>query len=321
MTASLDDLARARTDGTSFRFQVVHYLPTYAAIIFVLSVLWSGAPAKPPSITRVVTTVDGLSATQLLVLGLLVTLLSAVLQPLQLSLIQFIEGYGDVRLLRAPRAWGLRRHRGRYERLNEVAVRLHTADDSDEEERRASAAAAWKLERLYPPDIDQLMPTSLGNVLRGMEQRAGAAYGYVALTAWPRLYPVLGETVRRIIDDRRNVLDFASRVTVTSAATGLITGLLLLPHAWWTAVGLMPLALSWLAYRATIQAALAFREAVVVAFDLHRFDLLSALNIAPPRNLAEDQEIGHQLSAFWSGQSQTSPPYSTPPATAPHTDT
>ncbi len=53
------------------------------------------------------------------------------------------------------------------------------------------------------PAPELLRPTLPGNVLAAVESRAGEPYGLDAVVAWPRLYPLLGEGVKAVVDDRR----------------------------------------------------------------------------------------------------------------------
>ena len=93
-----------------------------------------------------------------------------------------------------------------------------------------------------------------------MTDRAGRAYGLDAVTAWPRLYPLLGEQVKSLVDDRRDALDAAVRMAATMAVTAIASLALLLRTGWWILLALLPLGIAVLAYNAAVQAALAFSE-------------------------------------------------------------
>jgi hypothetical protein len=153
-------------------------------------------------------------------------------------------------------------------------------------------------ERLFPADEEALLPTRLGNVMRSGEMRAGAANGLDAVVLWPRLYPVLDETVRALTDDRRDQLDLSARFCAVFALAAVVLLGLLLMHGWWLAVPAGCLVLAWLAYRGTVTAALAYNEALRVAFDLHRFDLLTALHLPLPKSREEEKAQNDDLRAF-----------------------
>ncbi|WP_207929124.1 hypothetical protein, partial [Actinomadura sp. 6K520] len=165
----------------------------------------------------------------------------------------------------------------------------------DEKEIQRAGAAGHDLRRRFPIPDHLVRGTALGNVLAAMEDGAGRAYGLDAVTAWPRLYPLLGERVRATVDDRRDSLDLAARMAVTMAFTAVATFALLLASGWWLLLALVPLALAWTAYRGAVHVALAYAESVEVAFDLHRADLLYALRMPPQ----EDPDKERALFELW----------------------
>ena len=193
------------------------------------------------------------------------------------------------RLLAAP---GIAYHRWRRSRLENRQRR-----EGDRVDRRAERQAAAQRLRGYPP-ADALLPTGLGNVLRAAELRAGERYGLDSLVTWPRLYPVLGEQVRALADDRRDQLDLSVRFCVVFAVATPVLLALLAPYGWWLAVPAGTFALAWLSYRAAIAAAAGYGEALETAFDLHRFDLLRALHLPLPDDLATEPRANEQVSAF-----------------------
>ena len=119
------------------------------------------------------------------------------------------------------------------------------------------------------------------------------------MTAWPRLYPILGEQTKALIDDRRDALDAAVRMAVTMAVTAIASLVLLLWSGWWLLLVLMPLSVAVLAYNGAVQAALAYAETVYVAFDLHRADLLTALRMDPPAQQDAERILNEQWCDLW----------------------
>ena len=116
------------------------------------------------------------------------------LQPLRVkSLVQLLEGYSPI----SKRGWlyrvGLWRQMRRIDRLEDrlaVSVDPHRGQRHQKAlEARAQAALDRLNERF--PDLDRLLPTSLGNALRAAEDRSGLRYGLQSVVLWPRLYPLL----------------------------------------------------------------------------------------------------------------------------------
>lgn len=291
----LDLLGASRDIGA--RFSLVGLMPTLLLGLFVLSLLLSGAPADAPSIDRIGERTGDFDAWETALIFLALLGAALVLQPFQTPLVRLLEGYWGTR---GPGGWlaekGVERQLKQLGKLD----RLAKSPLSGPEDPRATAAvaAAAERERLFPADETALLPTRLGNVMRSGETRAGAAYGLEAVVVWPRLYPVLGEAVRAVVDDRRDQLDLSARFCAVFVTGAIVSFGLLVPHGVWLAVPAGCLVLAWLAYRGTVTAALAYGEALRMAFDLHRFDLLNALHLPLPQTRSEEKEQNAGLSAF-----------------------
>jgi len=274
------------------RFALIGLLPGALFALFVLALAWSGAPADAPDVDRVLDHARDLDgwAGGLLFLALVVA--AVVLQPLQLGLVRVLEGYWPARI----RELG----RGRQQRRRDAlaAAAAPRAELPSAAELTAMADAESRLQRLFGSDPALLLPTALGNALRAAETRAGEPYGLDAVVAWPRLYPLLPDGVRALVDDQRDGLDLAARLCATFAAAAAVSVVLLLTHGWWLLVPVACVALSWLAYRGAIAAAIAYGEGIRAAIDLHRFDLLTAMHLPLPATLEQERAVNEQLSLF-----------------------
>jgi hypothetical protein len=289
-----DSLISAASDlGTRFRF--VSMLPTALLALYALALYWSGAPGRSPDVPRVITHARHAAgwAGFLLALGILVAALVA--EPLQVALIRVLEGYwGESpagRLLAAP---GRAFHRWRRDQLDRRQRRQSGTSGSARQAAREQAAR--KL-RSYPPRAATL-PTRLGNVLRAAEHRAGSRYGLEATTAWPRLYPLLGDKLTGVLDDLRDQLDLATRFCVAFGLATVLSACCLAGYGWWLAVAAGTFLGAMLCYRAAISAAAAYGEAIEAAFDMHRFDLLKAMHLPLPADLAGERAANQRLSLF-----------------------
>ena len=298
---NLDTAARQHAAGSGGRFYLIGYLPAYAAALFLLLLVWAGAPAwrgRPGHRIRFTTawaTASHLSPGEIVMVALAVALLAVILQPLQLALVNLAQGSWP-RWLGAT--WARQRQKNRRDRLARAAHLTPGADLTSQAIQRAGAAG-FQLRRRFPMPDHLLQPTTLGNVLAAMQDTAGRAYGLDAVIAWPRLYPVLGEQCRAVVDDRRDTLDASVRLAATMAVTALASLGLLLRAGWWIALALIPLGVAALAYNAAVQAALAYAETVHVAFDLHRADLLTALRMTPPARHDAERTLNEQWCDHW----------------------
>ncbi len=78
----------------------------------------------------------------------------------------------------------------------------------------------------------------------------------------------------------------------------VISVALLAAHGWWLLAAAVALAGTLLSYRAALAAATAYGQALEAAFDLHRFDLLTALHLPLPADLLGELTANQELSRF-----------------------
>lgn len=277
------------------RGRFVSLLPVVAAGMFVTVILAAGAPGSGPSLHRAWQVLSELNTGQVLLLALALVTVALLLDPLQLRLVRLLEGYWPTRLAIVTR-WCCSMQGKRCKRAARAA---ELRDDLSPAAVREAGVLTARLQRLFADDPDIIRPTALGNVLTAMETRAGHQYGWDAVVAWPRLYPLLSPAVRAVVDGQRDRLDALARLAVTSAATTLPTVALLYRSGWWLLVAAIPVAVARLAYVGAVHTAMSYGEAVTVAFDLHRFDLLTQLHLPLPADLGEERGIASQLSLMW----------------------
>jgi hypothetical protein len=308
---NLSDTIKPPGDGIfGKRFYLVGYFPTYAAALFLLLILWAGARGwNPPADHRIDfatawNRASSLSIGQALALLVTVTLTAILLQPFQLPLLRFMEGYWPPPLnhhsISAWQRWRCRHLLKRADlKLSGEAPSTARPPTLDQEQLQHAGAAGRLARQRFPLPAHLIRPTGLGNVLAAMEDTAGRRYGMDAVVVWPRLYPVLSEEVRALVDDRRNMLDASARMATTMLITAIASVVLLSSADWWMLLALLPLGVSVLAYLAAVQGGLAYAEAVHVAFDLHRGDLLDRLRMRTPASFSSEHELYEQWSDFW----------------------
>jgi hypothetical protein len=230
-----------------------------------------------------------------------VLVLGLVLHPLQLPLVRVLEGYwGDGPIGRRVTAFSVGRQRARRRRLETSATPGDPAEAVDATETARLVDAAWRLRHRFPPEAI-LLPTSLGNVMRAAEHRAGRPYGLDAVVVWPRLYPLLPDAVRAATDDLRLQLDSAARFTAVFLVGAATTFALLVAHGWWLLVPAASVVLAWISYRASVSAAAAYGVAVEAAFDLAHLDLRAALHLARPPDRSTERAANAELTEFFRG--------------------
>ncbi|NNN28959.1 hypothetical protein HLK59_01040 [Streptomyces sp. S3(2020)] len=249
-------------------------------------------------------------------------LVGLLLRPFQVALVQMLEGYWQGRALpEAAGALATERHRRRLHTA-EVVSRLRVLDRPGTKftdvvplarRRRRAARIAARADRLvlrYPTgphpvphandgDRDRLMPTMLGNILREAEDESGRRYGLDLPTVSHRLSPQLSPSLTTAINQQLDLLDTTCALSVcfglaTLAGTPLVGRL----DAWSLAPVVTAL-LSIAAYRGAMQVATGHRQLLAAAFDLHRFDMLTALHLKPPDTPEEEHEQNTKLTRFF----------------------
>lgn len=88
----LGDTARPSAEVSSSRFFVVGYLPTVAASLYLFVLIWAGAPSAHLSFARAWATGGRLGTAEIVAVGLTITVVAVVAQPLQLPLVRLLEG-------------------------------------------------------------------------------------------------------------------------------------------------------------------------------------------------------------------------------------
>jgi hypothetical protein len=260
-------------------------------LLFLLVLTWAdGGPGT--SFKRAWLVGSKLTGTEIVLIALLVLLVTLLLMPFQLSLVRLLEGAWPTWL-----GGGLSVARQR--RRKQEIVRLTALISTDEEEVWRAGRAGSELRSRYPLPHHLVRSTRLGNILAAMEDRAGRDYGLDAVVAWPRLYPSLGPTLKAVVDDRRNTLDYLSRLAVTGALTAVAAAIILRNAGWWVTLAIAPVAVAVLAYLGALRAALAYGETVQTAFDIHHWTFGTTFGLALPTDPGAERKAHEQLCDLW----------------------
>ena len=124
--------------------------------------------------------------------------------------------------------------------------------------------------------------------------------GLDSVVVWPRLYPLLSDRVKAVVDDLRDGMDAAVRLTATGVVTATVAAAIL---AWRFGdihtAGTGPACGGHSRLPGCRAGPLsATAESVTVAFDLHRFDLLAALHLETPAKQEKEVAANTALSDF-----------------------
>ena len=227
----------------------------------------------------------------LIALVIVVWTSSIIVERLTVPVLRLLEGYWPavVNSLRDRMIRGWRKN------LDELSILPATGSEPS-----ALTTAQVRVQR-FPLDED-LMPTRIGNILRGGERHPTYWYGLDAVIVWPHLWLLLPAQVRGDLAQARSQLDHAVAAFIWAAiACGLV---LVWP---WSVV--ISAATAWVIWRWWIpNAAENYATLVIATFDTHRFDLYDALHYPRPKTPTQEKNLGIALSrSLWSSL-ETAPP-------------
>lgn len=226
-----------------------------------------------------------------------VWLVAAVVQSQIRSITQAYEGYWSGPL-RPLMRYGEERHRLR---LNELLEQGRVGD----------------IYVQYPLSRNQVRATRLGNILRAAERYPYDRYGADAVLVWPRLYPLLPDSVITSAAQARESLEFLLVLSALAATFGTLSGIYLLvvtAPVWlfllcfWGA-----LTVAIMAYRSSLGTALLYAEVLRSAFDLYRLDVLTAMRLPMPVNAAAERQRWTEVNRLILRNVPLPRPYPPPP--------
>jgi hypothetical protein len=319
---SLGQVAKESTKSLGPSAYLVNVVPSLVLVLTAFTLVSSrlypwmsqlhNAKGKPvaqglPSVTQ---TVQDLNVAGGVLLLLAVLLLAIMLRPFQVVAVQFLEGY-----------W---RRRGLLEGL---AVELHarrlttslareqvTPESSGSEDFETVAMDSQRARRIaqmrsragrvagsYPAAVADLLPTSLGNVLRRAETSAGERYGLGTVITYPRLYPHISARLDAEMTIQLDLIDTMAAFTLVFGCEAFATAPLVVRVDGWSLLPVAFVFFSLIAYRGARRAAQSYAVRLATSYDLHRFDMLQAMHRPLPNNASQEYSDNSKLTAFLGG--------------------
>jgi hypothetical protein len=309
------------------RLLVVSILPTSVLVVFVWLSIRADAynvttPVKPLSLADVASVGTQVNTPAALLLLLTIAVLAAVIQTFQIGFVRVLEGYwGHTSLGLAASRLGVRlqgRRVGRLEQmisaapteetlrrmgdpkeLCQLSLERQQRELRDVVRRNMAGIYANEQRNLYPPDRNDILGTRLGNAIRSFERRAGERYGYSTIPVWPRLYPHLSDKLSAAYHSSVDALDAAVNFCLVFAVVAVLSTAAFFndPALRWVPLPFIVLAA--LSYRSAISAAAAQGLYEFVAFDLHRFEMLTSLHQELPPGTRAEAPIAGRISDFF----------------------
>ncbi len=290
----------------SGRLFTVYFLPVLLAAVSTVALLWARKPDGRLDGAAVLTSLSATPAVQALVFLIGVLALTLLLQPVSRRGVAFL--HGEMPALLRPVAAILRWHETtvaeRWSSAAEVA-----SDVPPTEQAIALANSAYRRLITSFPQKRQIGPTRLGNVLAAGADQIGEAYGHELAALWPRLYALLDDRMRSLVDDARDSVDAMAHLSLMLAVVGMESLVLAWHTGWWTFLSLIPLVACRLAYRGAVEGAEPLAGTMRVAVDLNRFELIERLRLELPTDRSAERELGEALSREWLQGVQLTGPY------------
>lgn len=142
------------------------------------------------------------NATRVLLIGGAALLVGLLLLGLNYPILRLYEGYPLRELVDRPGLRWLYRlictpERNRFGDLTGV---LNSETKSNAEKGKA----AWVLDRHFPIEAEQILPTRFGNAVQAFEHHSLRRWGLDAIPAWPRIELMLTEDQREVQNDARS---------------------------------------------------------------------------------------------------------------------
>lgn len=262
-------------------FIVTYFLPS---LVFwgLLIVVWFAGQGNVSAAASLWENVQGIASIVRLVgfFGWLV-LFANLLASQSTTIFRLYEGYWNFPGAGLLRRLGQRWHQGR---LTRIAASL-----ASEPKRYQEIYFGYPL----PTQLDEVMPTRLGNIMKNAELYPLDRYAIDAALIWPRLYNLFPTEFSAAVVELRMGLDFMLVISILSVAFAFVSGLYLLIVSASSSLFLLcfvgGMVVGYVAYRAALSSAVLYAQQIKAAFDIYRDALLKQMRVPLPKNLTEER--------------------------------
>jgi hypothetical protein len=283
-------------------FSIVSFIPSLFLVGFTFVLIKSGAwsGAGEPDWVKAGNSLAHFG--NLALLALVSIALGVIVHPIQFALVQFFEGYWGVgTLAKRIRAARIMHHVGARKALFRELARTRKAANAEPLGSRGRVeliSVRNESDRLfgaYPIDVDDIMPTRLGNVLRRHEKLAGSQYGLRAIGVIRHMSLVAPVQRVEYVNDQKQLLDLSVRMSATSIIATLVAIAFLWHHGPWLLLALIPYGIAYLSYRGAVVVAQEYGSAVSTMIDLDRFALYDSLRLPRPGTTVDERQVNAKL--------------------------
>jgi hypothetical protein len=279
------------TDRLDPKVLVSYWLPALVATFAGVGIL--GLLIGPPLLDA---WVNDLDAVDQLVFGVLLLGITAILALFFRAMRRpILHLFGGDVLPQSVAAWAIQREQ-RAQGHDEAIAPLPGEPATDLSLRR------WRtmLDRAVPLEAAHTRPTRFGNMLANLEDHTRAVHGMDYRLWWPRLAPLLPDTMRDIAaQESANMTGLLNLCLVwATAAVGGAAVLGGVGARWGAAVAVFVggLLLAWISYRAAIREGAEAGQHLHAAFDLYRHEILKQMALDIPQDAESERALWQRLT-------------------------
>jgi hypothetical protein len=241
----------------------------------------------------------------------IIWILSILLMSFNRPLIRLLEGYGNSNPLRIFLARQQEEFKAKAEpHLQAVNNVLGARRRGIQESETFSELSVWYAVRDFPEELDLVLPTRLGNVMRAYERYPDVVYGIEAIALWPRLFMIIPEESRERIRESEGLFIFCVNMLLGSFLILITSTVMLIMSYYYQGLAGLTNGLSW-ATMAVLISAVFFAwyswwvlpdaarqrgEQVKSTFDIYRGQLAEALGFDLPKTEAEERRMWRLVS-------------------------
>lgn len=233
---------------------------------------------------------------------------SAVTEATSFWVLRILEGYFP-KGLGPLRRFLTKRKRRQIDRVDSDWGTLAKTYDSHSAQDRQKYTRLDRIRVRYPENRNQVMPTSLGNIMRACETYPQQRYGIAATLLWPRIWLAVPTDIRAELGAAQTkILRSVQPVFLSVLSFAFVK------WAWW--FPLISIFSCWMTYRASQAAAATFGDLLCAAFDLYHRSAIELMGWPlPPEDKPLKPETGRALTQFIRRGDRPSVPVQQPPET------
>jgi hypothetical protein len=234
-----------------------------------------------------------------------VTLFAYILHNLQWLITRFYEGYwGQVPLLfhlgEKKRQKKKRQRQNLQQEIDNLLEQLNQGNGDIDQIHSRLQELYYQLATFFPSEERAVMPTRLGNILKASELYPYQRYKLNAVLLWPRLYGLLPQEFLALLEDAQLAMNVMLRLTTLAFLFGLFWTpyWLYQGQTWLSVFCALGFLLAWVFYQSALSPARSYGELTKVAFDLYRWNLLTALHWPLPQTPQDEEKTWIALGNF-----------------------